>query len=120
MSALLTKPLKSIIIIYFFLFFVKNSRLPATMYSMGSLLTIYTTFLRLQASIAKDCPERRNLNLNVVVRHSKMTHVKDGQKLPGTLENVHNFVLDNRRVKMCEIDETVGISEERVQNTLNE
>ena len=32
-----------------------------------------------------------------------------------TIEKMHNIVLDNRRVKMCEIAEAVGILEERVE-----
>ncbi|XP_014487254.1 PREDICTED: uncharacterized protein LOC106751024, partial [Dinoponera quadriceps] len=39
---------------------------------------------------------------------------------PETIEKVHNIVLDDRRVKVCEIAEAVGISEERVRNILQE
>lgn len=38
---------------------------------------------------------------------------------PETIEEVHDIVLDNRRVKVREIAETVGISEERVRNILH-
>ena len=37
-----------------------------------------------------------------------------------TIEKVQKIVLDDRRVKLCEIAEAVGISEERVQNILHE
>ena len=39
---------------------------------------------------------------------------------PETIEKVRDIVLDNRRVKVCEIAEAVGISEERVRNILHE
>ena len=39
---------------------------------------------------------------------------------PETIEKVQNFVLDDRRVKMCETAETVDISEERVRKILHE
>ncbi|XP_014486574.1 PREDICTED: putative uncharacterized protein FLJ37770, partial [Dinoponera quadriceps] len=32
---------------------------------------------------------------------------------PETIEKVHNIVLDDRRLKVCEIAEAVGISEEK-------
>ncbi|UYV74798.1 hypothetical protein LAZ67_12001016 [Cordylochernes scorpioides] len=37
-----------------------------------------------------------------------------------TIEKIHNIVLDDRRVKLGEIAEAVGISEERVRNILHE
>ena len=36
-----------------------------------------------------------------------------------TIEKVHNIVLDNRQIKLCEIVEALGISEERVKNILH-
>jgi hypothetical protein len=42
----------------------------------------------------------------------KMIHVKDVQKTattPEIIEQVHNMVLDDRRMKVREIAETVGI-----------
>ena len=39
---------------------------------------------------------------------------------PETIEKVHIIVLDDRRVKVCEIAEAVGILEERMQNILHE
>lgn len=38
---------------------------------------------------------------------------------PETIEKVHDIVLDDRRVKVSEIAEAVGISEERVRNILH-
>lgn len=42
-----------------------------------------------------------------------MIHVKDDQtvRTPETFKKVHDIVLDDRRVKISEIAETVGISE---------
>ncbi|XP_014478528.1 PREDICTED: putative uncharacterized protein FLJ37770 [Dinoponera quadriceps] len=37
-----------------------------------------------------------------------------------TIEKVHYIVLDDRRVKVCEIAEAVGISEEMMRNILQE
>jgi transposase len=36
---------------------------------------------------------------------------------PEIIEQVHDMVLDNRRMKVCEIAETIGISEERAGRT---
>jgi transposase len=39
---------------------------------------------------------------------------------PEITEQVHNMVLDNRQMKVCEISETTGISKERVGYILHE
>jgi len=35
---------------------------------------------------------------------------------PEIIEQVHDMLLDNRRTKLCEIAETIGISKERVRH----
>ena len=61
-----------------------------------------------------------HINLNVVAHCSKMTHVKDGQKLQPhrKLLKRYTIILDDKRVEVCEVAEAVGILEERVQNIL--
>jgi DNA-binding Xre family transcriptional regulator len=52
-----------------------------------------------------------------------MIHVKDVQKsatTPEIVEQVHDMLLDDRRMKVCEIAETIGISKERVGYILHE
>jgi transposase len=39
---------------------------------------------------------------------------------PEIIEQVHNTVLDDRQMKVCEIAETIGISKERVGYILHE
>jgi len=51
-------------------------------------------------------------SLNVAVPSLKMIHVKDVQKVqttPEIIEQVHDMVLDDRRMKVREIAETIGI-----------
>ena len=53
----------------------------------------------------------------------KMIHVKDVQKsatTPEIIEQVHDMLLDDRRMKVREIAETIGISKERVGYILHE
>jgi hypothetical protein len=62
-------------------------------------------------------------SLNVAVPALKMIHVKDVQKnatTPEIIEQVHDMVLDDRRMKVREIAETIGISKERVVYILHE
>ena len=62
-------------------------------------------------------------SLNVAVPALKMIHVKDIQKVqltPEIIEQVHGMVLDDRRTKVRETAETIGISKERVGYTLHE
>jgi predicted phosphatase len=50
-----------------------------------------------------------------------MIHVKDIQNVrPHQIEQVHNMVLDDRRMKVREIAETIGISKECVGYILHE
>jgi len=52
-----------------------------------------------------------------------MIHVKDvqkGQQQPEIIEQVHDMVLDDRRMKVREIAQTIGISKERVGYILPE
>jgi hypothetical protein len=51
-----------------------------------------------------------------------MVHVKDVQRAttPEIIEKVHDMVLDDRRMKVREISETIGISKERVRYILHE
>ena len=54
-------------------------------------------------------------SLNVAVPALKLIHVKDVQKsatTPEIIEQVHNMVLDDRRMKVRKIAETVGISKD--------
>lgn len=53
-------------------------------------------------------------NLNVVARPSWMTLVKDGQNRNNT-----EIVLDDRRVKVSEIAETVRISDKKIRSILH-
>jgi len=39
---------------------------------------------------------------------------------PEIIEQVHDMLLDDRRIKVCEIAETIGISKERVRYILHE
>ena len=53
----------------------------------------------------------------------KMIHVKDVQKsatTPEIIEQVHDMVLDDRRMKVHKISETIGISKESVGYILHE
>jgi histone-lysine N-methyltransferase SETMAR len=62
-------------------------------------------------------------SLNVAVPALKMIHVKDVQKVQHhqkSLKRVHDMVLDDRRMKVCEIAEIIGISKEHVGYTLHE
>jgi histone-lysine N-methyltransferase SETMAR len=62
-------------------------------------------------------------SLNVAVPALKMIHVKDVPKSTPPLEiieQVHDMVLDDRRMKVREIGETIGISKERVGYILHE
>jgi len=56
-------------------------------------------------------------SLNVAIPALKMIHVNDAQKnatTPEIIEQVRDMVLDDRRMKVREIAETIGISKERV------
>jgi histone-lysine N-methyltransferase SETMAR len=56
-------------------------------------------------------------SLNVAVQALTMIHVKDVQKsatTPDIIEQVHDMLLDDGRMKVCKIAETIGISKERV------
>ena len=55
-------------------------------------------------------------SLNVAVPALKMIHVKDIQKVqqPEIIEQVHDMVLDDWRMKVREIAETIGVSKECV------
>jgi hypothetical protein len=62
-------------------------------------------------------------SLNVAIPALKMIHVKDVQKNatpPEIIEKVHSMVLDDWRIKVREIAETIGISKERVAYILHE
>jgi hypothetical protein len=62
-------------------------------------------------------------SLNVAIPALKMIHVKDIQKsatTPEITEQVPDTVLDDRRMKVREIAETIGISIERVEYILHE
>ena len=51
----------------------------------------------------------------------KVIHVKDVQKVQQQVtEQVHDMALDERRIKVREIAETIGISKERVGYILQE
>jgi len=63
------------------------------------------------------------VSLNVAVPALKMIHVKDFQKsatAPEIIEQVHDMLLDDRRMKVREIAETIGISKECVGYILHE
>ena len=53
-------------------------------------------------------------SLNVAVPALKMIHVKDVQKVQHHQKSLHDMVLDDWRIKVREIAETIGISKERV------
>ena len=60
-------------------------------------------------------------SLNVAVPALKMIHVNDVQEsatTPEIIEQVHDMVLDDRRMKVREIAETIGISKEGVPRLL--
>ena len=62
-------------------------------------------------------------SLNVAVPALKMIHVKDVQKkgtTPEIIEQVHDMILDDLRMEVREMSETIGISEERVGYILQE
>jgi hypothetical protein len=62
-------------------------------------------------------------SLNVAVAALKMIHVKDVQKCgttPEIIEQMHDMLLDDRRMKVPEIAETIGISKECVGYTVHE
>jgi histone-lysine N-methyltransferase SETMAR len=62
-------------------------------------------------------------SLNVAVPALKMIHVKDVPKsatTPEIIEQVHDMILDDRRMTVREIAETIGISKERVGYILHE
>jgi hypothetical protein len=69
-------------------------------------------------------PLRNGLpNLNVAVPALKMIHMKHVQKSvtkPETIEQVHDMELDDWRMKVHEISETIGISKEHVGYILHE
>jgi len=57
----------------------------------------------------------------VAVPALKVIHVKDVQKVQQQVtEQVHDMALDERRIKVREIAETIGISKERVGYILQE
>jgi hypothetical protein len=58
----------------------------------------------------------------VAVPALKMIHVKNIQKVqqPEIIEQVHDMVLDDWRMKVREIAETIGISKEHVGYILHE
>jgi DNA-binding Xre family transcriptional regulator len=57
-------------------------------------------------------------SLNMAIPALKLIRMKDVQ--PEIIEQVHNMVLDDRRMKVCEITEAIGISKERVGYILHE
>jgi len=62
-------------------------------------------------------------SLNVAVPALKMIHVKDVQKMqqtPEIIEQVHDMILDDRRMKVREIAETIDISKDHVGYILHE
>jgi len=59
-------------------------------------------------------------SLNVAIPALKMIHVKDVQKVQHHQKSLHDMVLDDWRIKVREIAETIGISKERVWYILHE
>jgi hypothetical protein len=60
------------------------------------------------------------LSLNLAVPALKMIRVKDVQKVQQHQKSLNNMVLDDRRIKVREIAETIGISKEHVGYILHE
>jgi len=63
------------------------------------------------------------LNLNMAIPALKLIHVKDVQKsatTPEIIEQVHDMELDDWRMKVRKIAETIGISKEHVGYILHE
>jgi len=62
-------------------------------------------------------------SVNVAVPALKMIHVKDFPKsatTPEIIEQAHDMILDDRRMKVREIAEAIGISKGRVGYILHE
>ncbi|UYV67618.1 hypothetical protein LAZ67_5001385 [Cordylochernes scorpioides] len=82
-----------------------------------TLLEIHPKFKRFTGTLLLQFQPLKSgrLNLNVVVRRSKMIHVKDSQKL-----QPHRKQSKMAHYRVCEVIEAVVISEERRRNILHE